>query len=221
MSDQNERDEFTPGDVIEQNRVARWRAQVPQPTLQDLRVGAPAPGPITVDARDVSQAERDAHDDAKMAQHGKNYGMSPEKQQEIGLLPIGHKTYENLSGTAGTGKTYLSKALIASQPKGRVMLAATTGIAAVNLGEGTTINAALKYFDTESLKQSFLGGILPSILRKHRRQRQPDPESLSAADYKQWMPPNLPTALTIPASIILLDSRTHCVQGDGARCEAR
>ncbi len=124
-------------------------ARGPLPSLQDLRV----PGKIEL----MDEIDGDTQDDP------------PPPVVPAGELPIGKHTYENLSGTAGTGKTYLSKALIASQPKGRVMLAATTGIAAVNLGEGTTINAALKYFDTESLKQSFLGGILPSILRKHRR----------------------------------------------------
>jgi ATP-dependent DNA helicase PIF1 len=46
------------------------------------------------------------------------------------------------------------------------VLAATTGIASVNLGEGTTINALLKYFDTASLHESHVGGQLQGILGK-------------------------------------------------------
>jgi len=84
-------------------------------------------------------------------------------------IPIGKHRYEDLSGTAGTGKTTIARALIAREPKGSIILAATTGIAAVNLGEGTTINAALKYFDTASLRDNFTHGQLTSIIRKHKR----------------------------------------------------
>ena len=84
-------------------------------------------------------------------------------------LPIGHHAHEDLSGTAGTGKTYTARQLIAQSPKGSVILAATTGIAAVNLGEGTTINAALKYFNTSDLQERYTNGVLQGVLRKHRR----------------------------------------------------
>lgn len=84
-------------------------------------------------------------------------------------LPIGKHTHENLSGTAGTGKTYTARQLIELSPPGTVALAATTGIAAVNLGEGTTINALLKYFDTKDLQERYTNGILQSVLRKLRR----------------------------------------------------
>lgn len=53
-----------------------------------------------------------------------------------------------ICGTAGTGKTFAVRKLAEENPN--VVLTATTGIAAVNLG-GTTINSMLKYFDTESL----------------------------------------------------------------------
>lgn len=43
------------------------------------------------------------------------------------------------------------------------MLLATTGIAALNLG-GTTVNAALGYFDTKSLQDSYIGGFLAARL---------------------------------------------------------
>lgn len=69
-----------------------------------------------------------------------------------------------LCGLAGTGKTYLSTAW-ARQQDG-VVLAASTGIASVNLGQGTTINALLKYFDTASLRDSYTMGSLTATLGK-------------------------------------------------------
>ena len=75
-------------------------------------------------------------------------------------------TYTDISGSAGVGKTFVARRL-ADEPGTK--LAATTGIAAVNLGEGTTINALLKYFDTRSLQEAYQRGHLQSVLRKLRR----------------------------------------------------
>jgi ATP-dependent DNA helicase PIF1 len=72
-----------------------------------------------------------------------------------------------ISGPAGTGKTFQAKAWAAADPEG-VTLAATTGIAAVNLGEGTTINALLRFYDTASLTDAFTGGWLESQLKRLR-----------------------------------------------------
>jgi ATP-dependent DNA helicase PIF1 len=69
-----------------------------------------------------------------------------------------------LLGAAGTGKTTLARAMTIQRPG--TILAATTGIAAINLGEGTTINALLKYFDTESLREATMYGALQMTLRK-------------------------------------------------------
>lgn len=69
-----------------------------------------------------------------------------------------------LTGPAGTGKTWMAKALVQQRPG--VLLCASTGIASINLGEGTTINAALKYFDTASLKEAFISGHLVASLGK-------------------------------------------------------
>lgn len=69
-----------------------------------------------------------------------------------------------LCGVAGTGKTWLARAIVAQRPG--TLLCATTGIAAVNLGEGTTINAALGYFDSASLVEAYTSGFLLSRLRK-------------------------------------------------------
>lgn len=75
--------------------------------------------------------------------------------------------YTNISGTAGVGKTFVAKEIV--QTCEGVTLAATTGIASVNLGEGTTINALLGYFNTVSLKESYLAGYLQHRIRKLRR----------------------------------------------------
>lgn len=76
-------------------------------------------------------------------------------------------TFCYVSGPAGCGKTFWAKALADGDPGS--VLAATTGIAAVNLGEGTTINALLRYYNTESLREAYTGGFLETILTKHRR----------------------------------------------------
>lgn len=74
-------------------------------------------------------------------------------------VPVSFQT-----GRAGTGKTF---ALLAeSQAEGSsIQLCATTGIAAVNLG-ATTLNSTLGYFDTASLRDSFLRGQLTRRLHE-------------------------------------------------------
>lgn len=69
-----------------------------------------------------------------------------------------------VTGQAGTGKTYNQKKLVEESPNYGV-LCATTGIAAINLG-ATTLNAILKYFDTESLRDKLNRGQLTSALHK-------------------------------------------------------
>lgn len=73
---------------------------------------------------------------------------------------------EFLTGAAGTGKSFeVNRRLDEDFRYG--LVAATTGIAAINLGEGvTTINAALGYFDTESLIDAYVTGRLTKRLRK-------------------------------------------------------
>lgn len=68
------------------------------------------------------------------------------------------------TGQAGTGKTYNEKKKVEENPR-YGLLCATTGIAAINLG-ATTLNAVLKYFDTESLRDKFNRGQLTSALHK-------------------------------------------------------
>lgn len=69
-----------------------------------------------------------------------------------------------LTGPAGCGKTFLSKALCA--PRSGWTMAASTGIAAVNLGEATTINSLLGYFDRDSLRSALVQGWVQAKLKK-------------------------------------------------------
>ena len=71
---------------------------------------------------------------------------------------------EFLTGVAGSGKTFEVKRRIEVNPK-YATLCATTGIAAVNLN-ATTINSLLRYFDTDSLRDSYVDGRLPRVLHK-------------------------------------------------------
>lgn len=77
---------------------------------------------------------------------------------------------EDIGGVAGTGKTFLVRQRIADDPSWG-LLCATTGIAAVNLG-ATTLNSALGFFDTASLKDAYLSGQLVrrlhAIAQEHR-----------------------------------------------------
>lgn len=83
--------------------------------------------------------------------------------EEPPIWPAPVPTFTALLGAAGSGKTFATKAW-AVREKG-LLLCATTGIAAINLG-GTTINAALGYFDTKSLMDSYTTGFLTARLGK-------------------------------------------------------
>lgn len=72
---------------------------------------------------------------------------------------------EFITGEAGTGKTWFVRER-AKRLEGHT-LCATTGIAAVNLGEGvTTVNSLLGYFDTASLRDMWTQGWLETKLMK-------------------------------------------------------
>jgi ATP-dependent DNA helicase PIF1 len=75
----------------------------------------------------------------------------------VDLWPDPCPPFTYLAGAAGSGKTFAVKEW--QQREAGLMLLATTGIAALNLG-GTTVNAALGYFDTKSLQDSYIGGFL-------------------------------------------------------------
>src|SRR6266513_3109493 len=81
------------------------------------------------------------------------------EQGSEGVVPVQFRT-----GSAGTGKTYSIKMEIAKDPHFG-MLAATTGIAAVNLG-AITLNSLLRYFNTSSLEEAFFNGWLQKTILK-------------------------------------------------------
>jgi ATP-dependent DNA helicase PIF1 len=78
-------------------------------------------------------------------------------------LPPGNVDCSFVTGDAGTGKTYEIRRRIRENPKYGI-LAATTGIAAVNL-DAVTINGLLKFFDTDSLREQYLVGRLTKYLK--------------------------------------------------------
>jgi hypothetical protein len=73
-----------------------------------------------------------------------------------------------LSGAAGTGKTYLARQL-RDEHADQVLFTATTGIAAVNLGDATTINSALAFSTTQTLLEHYASGFLAYRLRMLRK----------------------------------------------------
>lgn len=78
-----------------------------------------------------------------------------------------------LTGAAGTGKTYQLQQRIADGE--RIVLTATTGIAAVNLGPGIrTINSTLGFFDADSLMDSFIAGRAQRGLQRLIEEEQAD-----------------------------------------------
>lgn len=71
----------------------------------------------------------------------------------------GSPRLQYLGGPAGTGKTFAIR--VAAETDPGLILCATTGIAACNLGESvTTINSLLFYFDLESLQENWTSGLL-------------------------------------------------------------
>lgn len=86
---------------------------------------------------------------------------NPFEQIEAGRVE-GKVPVKFITGQAGTGKTYGIRQAIAEDPSYAV-LAATTGIAAVNLG-AITLNSLLKYFNTQSLEHAFYEGWLLKVV---------------------------------------------------------
>jgi hypothetical protein len=74
--------------------------------------------------------------------------------------------FQFVTGPAGCGKTYLARQW-GLHDKG-FLLCATTGIAAVNLGDAVTVHSTLKFFDTASLEENFVSGHLQARMRKLR-----------------------------------------------------
>jgi hypothetical protein len=79
------------------------------------------------------------------------------------------KQYEYIQGIAGTGKSYKLTELFQENEADRI-LTATTGIAAVNMGVGVTINSLLWYYNSDSLRDSWTSGKLDFRLGKIYRE---------------------------------------------------
>lgn len=100
-------------------------------------------------------------------------GHSLENIESTDIIP----RCEFLTGGAGTGKTYEIKRRISqykeeypNRDRSYGILAATTGIAAINLGDGsTTVNSVLKFFDISSLEDSYNSGKLQQALKEVSR----------------------------------------------------
>ena len=80
---------------------------------------------------------------------------------------LSHLPFVYLSGAAGTGKTWLAREIVRGRDD--AILTATTGIASVNLGDASTINSVLSYFDTQSMLEHYASGFLQTRLRQLRR----------------------------------------------------
>jgi ATP-dependent DNA helicase PIF1 len=80
--------------------------------------------------------------------------------------PVWPGPFQFVTGPAGTGKTTLAR-----QWRDRdagFLLCATTGIAAVNLGDAVTVHSTLRFYDTASLEESFINGFLQGRMRRLR-----------------------------------------------------
>jgi len=92
-----------------------------------------------------------------------------EPVHELELLPADQPLpmFAYISGPAGTGKTWLARKIV--RDRDDAILTATTGIAAVNLGDAATINSVLAYYDTQSLLEHYASGFLQARLRQLRK----------------------------------------------------
>lgn len=75
------------------------------------------------------------------------------------------------TGKAGVGKSFQLMEEVKKDPSSMI-ITATTGIAAVNLG-AVTLNATLRYFDTNSMRDAYLTGALSRVMhvlaKKYRK----------------------------------------------------
>lgn len=105
-------------------------------------------------------------------------------EDPIAQLDLSTSPFQALLGGAGTGKSTAIRER--AKAKSDLLITSTTGIAAINLG-GTTINAALGYFDTNDLENNYTKGWLGARLRRLRSSgvRQIVIDEVSMMDGKQ------------------------------------
>src|SRR5689334_18586629 len=77
-----------------------------------------------------------------------------DEEKDSDDLNILDKQFVFVTGAAGTGKTYTINKYNLRHPD-YIELCATTGIAAINLNT-KTVNSTLKYYDTDSLRDSYM-----------------------------------------------------------------
>lgn len=74
-----------------------------------------------------------------------------------------------ITGVAGSGKSHTTRLEIERDPRYGILVG-TTGIAAINMGEGvTTIHSALGFFNTASMIQGYNAGYIQRKLRKIKK----------------------------------------------------
>ena len=124
----------------------------------------------------------------------------------VSLDPATEPIFQFICGIAGSGKTTLIRNRVESYDD--AILCATTGIAAVNLGEGvTTINSLLMFFDTNDLRTAYEVGRLGAFLNRFYRSgyRRLVIDEISMLDAEQ---------LTILVTCIEGINEFHTAQGE-------
>ena len=161
------------------------------PTHVKVGMGEGRSDPTQVKAVDLDELLPSDAPPAMPAQVDTEVGMGAEEQKKNSISPrlellLRKSLARFLTGCAGTGKTFACKKRIEDDPY-YGLLTSSTGVAAVNLG-GTTINSALKFFDTASLAENYERGKLQSTLAKIARSR--DEEYHPGRVFDDTGPPN-------------------------------
>lgn len=100
------------------------------------------------------------------SQHSNIENLTIESTPQIDL----NRQFLFLTGCAGSGKTYLLTQKN-QEDASYTELCATTGIAAINL-ETKTVHSTLKYYDTDSLRDSYIDQRLHWVLRNIREEKR-------------------------------------------------
>ncbi len=138
-------------------------AAIPQATVDEALIGDLFADDRLIEQAAAADAPPTQIQIAGEAAHLAQQDAAPPRI-DLSQIPTGRYSY--ITGSAGTGKTTLVRAWCAQNPGAQ--LCATTGIAAVNLGDAVTINSLLGYYDTASLRDAYVHGYLQGRLRKLR-----------------------------------------------------